>query len=134
MWRNIATYLKPGGRFVGTMENHEVVLAPRLKSGRYGVRKTELNELPGGEGFQVHLWFDTQPVVEFDTYRLRKAVFEREATAAGMHQVEYARPGPSEVRQMMAEGVGGEAVQDEGWWSGLLDEAPNLVVTARKQE
>ena len=66
MWRNIATYLKPGGRFVGTMENHEVVLAPRLQSGRYGVRETEMNELPGGEGFQVHLRFDTQPVVEFD--------------------------------------------------------------------
>lgn len=134
MWRNIAAYLKPGGSFVGTMENHDVVLAPRLQSGQYGVRETELNELPGGDGFQVHLRFDTQPVVEFDAYRLRKAVFEREAAAAGMVQIEYARPGTREVKQMMAEGVGGEAAQDEDWWAGLLDEAPNLVITARKRE
>lgn len=68
---------------------------------------------PAGEGFQVHLRLDTQPVVEFDAYRLHKAVFEREATAAGMAHIEYARPGPQEVKQMMAEGVGGEAARNE---------------------
>ena len=36
MWRNIAAYLKPGGSSVGTMENPDVVLAPRLQSGQYG--------------------------------------------------------------------------------------------------
>ncbi|KAK8873852.1 S-adenosyl-L-methionine-dependent methyltransferase [Apiospora arundinis] len=34
MWANIAAFLKPGGRFVGTMENHEATTAPRLRSGK----------------------------------------------------------------------------------------------------
>ncbi|KAK8042238.1 S-adenosyl-L-methionine-dependent methyltransferase [Apiospora rasikravindrae] len=97
MWANVAAYLKPGGRFVGTMENHEAVTAPRLQSGKYGVTETELNPLPGGhgeDGFQVHLRFQTEPVVEFDAFRMKKDVFER-GGGQGRHDqpaVQAARP------------------------------------------
>ncbi|KAK8089882.1 S-adenosyl-L-methionine-dependent methyltransferase [Apiospora hydei] len=109
MWANVAAYLKPGGRFVGTMENHEAVTAPRLQSGKYGVTETELNPLPGGhaeDGFQVHLRFQTEPVVEFDAFRMKKDVFEREAAKAGMINLQYKRPGLDEVKKMIAEGIG----------------------------
>ncbi|KAK7969446.1 S-adenosyl-L-methionine-dependent methyltransferase [Apiospora saccharicola] len=136
MWANVAAYLKPGGRFVGTMENHEAVLAPRLQSGKYGVTETRLDPLPGGEGdngFQVHLRFRTDPAVEFDAFRMKKDVFERAAAQAGMADLEYKRPGLDEVRQMIAEGIGGPEAADEAWWAELLNEAPNLVVMAKKQ-
>ncbi|KAK7922970.1 hypothetical protein PG985_007041 [Apiospora marii] len=136
MWANVAAYLKPGGRFVGTMENHEAVLAPRLQSGKYGVTETRLDPLPGGEadnGFQIHLRFRTDPAVEFDAFRMEKDVFERAAAQAGMADLEYRRPGRDEVRQMIAEGIGGPEAADEAWWAELLDEAPNLVVMAKKQ-
>lgn len=136
MWANVAAYLKPGGRFVGTMENHEAVLAPRLQSGKYGVTETRLDPLPGtegGNGFQVHLRFQTDPAVEFDAFRMKKDVFERAAAQAGMADLEYKRPGVEEVRKMIAEGIGCPAAADEAWWTELLNEAPNLVVMAKKQ-
>ncbi|KAK8125560.1 uncharacterized protein PG998_001319 [Apiospora kogelbergensis] len=50
-----------------------------------------------------------------------------------MINIQYKRPGLNEVRQMIAEGIGGVKVVEEAWWAELLDEAPNLVVMEKKQ-
>ncbi|KAK6842487.1 hypothetical protein PG987_003347 [Apiospora arundinis] len=98
-----------------------------------------MNSLPasshggGSDGFQVQLRFQTDPVVEFDAFRMHKGVFEREAAKVGMVNLQYKRPGLDEVRQMIAEGIGGPEAAVEAWWAELLDEAPNLVVMAKKQ-
>ncbi|KAK8114192.1 hypothetical protein PG999_006261 [Apiospora kogelbergensis] len=107
-----------------------------LACGKYGVTETALKPLPGSDGndgYYVHLWFRIDPVVKYDACRMRKEVFEREATKADMINIQYKRPGLNEVRQMIAEGIGGVKVVEEAWWAELLDEAPNLVVMEKKQ-
>jgi SAM-dependent methyltransferase len=133
MWTNIATYLKPGGKFVGIIENHDIVHPTYLKGFKYGAMESDVKELENGQGWRLHVAFQTEPKIEFDAFRLRKEVLEREAANAGMHDIKYSQPGWEEVRQVMAEGFGGEDGKDEAWWAELVDEAANLVLTATKQ-
>lgn len=133
MWANIATYLKPGGTFVGIIENHDIVHPSYLRGFKYGAMESDVTELENGQGWSLRVTFQTEPKVEFGAFRLRKEILEREAASAGMRGINYSQPGWEEVRQVMAEGFGGEDGKDEGWWSELVDEAANLVITASKQ-
>jgi SAM-dependent methyltransferase len=132
MWTNISTYLKPGGRFVGIIENHNIVDPKCLGSYKYGCT-SNVDELKNGQGWSVHVSFNTDPEIEFDAYRLRKEILEREAANAGMQDINYRQTGWQEVKRVIGEGVGGEEGKNEGWWAEFVDEAPNLVVWATKQ-
>ncbi|KKY29364.1 putative toxa protein [Diaporthe ampelina] len=62
MLTNVATYLKPGGRFICV---HVVnPRGPNLKGKKYGVSHTDLEEIPGGIKYWVTLWA-TDPPVKF---------------------------------------------------------------------
>jgi ubiquinone/menaquinone biosynthesis C-methylase UbiE len=127
MWRNIARYLKPGsGKFVGIIQNQEKVQpeSMRDKMDVYGARETKVKELESGEGSVMHVEFDTEPKVEFDTFVLKKEILESEAEKAGMRNLRYVRAG-DEVRKEV-EG------KSEEWWRELLDEYPNQVIIAEK--
>ncbi|KAI8631245.1 S-adenosyl-L-methionine-dependent methyltransferase [Xylariaceae sp. FL1651] len=133
MWANVATYLRPGGRFVGIIENPEIVHPVGLRSFKYGAMESGLTELENGQGWRVHVAFATEPRIEFDAFRLRKDVMEAEARSAGMDQLTYGKPDWDEVRAVISEGVGGEEGREESWWTDLVEEAPNLVLTATRE-
>ncbi|KAI0132811.1 S-adenosyl-L-methionine-dependent methyltransferase [Xylariales sp. AK1849] len=133
MWTNIATYLKPAGKFVGIIENHDIVHPTSVQDFKYGALESDVKELGNGQGWSVNVAFETEPKIEFDAFRLRQEVLEREAASAGMHDIKYCKPGWDEVRQVMNEGVGGISGKEELWWTDLVMEAPNLVLTATKR-
>ncbi|KAF2481600.1 S-adenosyl-L-methionine-dependent methyltransferase [Neohortaea acidophila] len=127
MWKNIATYLKKGSKFIGIIQNqdnvHPSCMQGKLKE--FGVEESNFRQLPSGDGVQMHIVFDTEPVVEFDTFVLKKHIFEEEAKKAGFKDLRYVRAG-DEVRKEV-EG------KSEEWWKELLEEYPNQVVIAVKE-
>ncbi|TKA81737.1 hypothetical protein B0A55_01123 [Friedmanniomyces simplex] len=126
MWQNIATYLRPDGKFVGIIQNQDTV-HPSSMQGKwdaYGARETNVQPLPSGDGVRMHVEFNTEPKVEFDTLVLRKEILEEEARKAGLADVHYVRPGE--------EAKGEIEGKDEAWWGELLEEYPNQLVIATK--
>lgn len=130
MWDNVATYLKPGGSFVGVIENHDIVHPISVQSFKYGAQETNVSELENGQGWSDHVEFLTEPKVELDGFRLRKEILESEAKNAGMGEIAYHVPGMEHVKET---GSTGNTVDEEGkWWDDLLNEPPNFVIVARK--
>jgi SAM-dependent methyltransferase len=68
MWRNIAIHLGPGGRFVGLMVSFHRELEAALKSGKYGMKATALEEIENGQ--RLHLEAATEPKIEFYNTKL----------------------------------------------------------------
>jgi toxoflavin synthase len=127
MWRNIASFLKPGkGKFVGIVQNQDTVQPESMKEKMdvYGARETNVQELENGQGYRMHIEFDTQPKVEFDTFVLKKEILEQEGEKAGMKNLRYVRAG-DEVKTEV-EG------KSEEWWKELLGEYPNQLIVAEK--
>jgi hypothetical protein len=133
MWKNIATYLKPGGKFVGIIENHDIVHPKGVRDFKYGAAESNVKELENGEGWSLNVVFMTEPKIEFNAFRLRKHIFEEEAERAGLGAITYSAPEWEHVRRVVNEGVGGMSIKDEAWWTELIDEPPNFVLTATKQ-
>lgn len=130
MWANIATYLKPGGSFVGITENHDTVHPVGVQSFKYGAKESNITELENGQGWSVHIEFQTQPKIEIDGFRLKKELFESEAKKAGMSGITYLAPGMEHIRETI--GNGDSKVEVAAWWDELLDEPPNFVIVAQK--
>ena len=127
MWENIATYLKPKGKFVGIIQNQETYHPTSMqdKWEAYGAQETNVEPLPSGDGVKMHVEFNTEPKVEFDTFVLSTEIFETAAKKAGMTDIQYIRPG----EEVKAEVEG----KDDAWWKELLEEYPNQLVIATKQ-
>ncbi len=90
----------------------------------YGARETSLQPLPSGDGVRMHIEFNTQPKVEFDTFVLKKEILEGEAKKAGLVDLQYVRPG--EEAKTEVEG------KDAAWWKELLEEYPNQLIIATR--
>ncbi|KAJ9616146.1 hypothetical protein H2204_014037 [Knufia peltigerae] len=123
-WANIAKYLKPSGKFVGIIQNQETFQPESMKTLRYGAMESNLQPLPSGDGVKMHVEFDTQPKVEFDTYVLKKDIFESTAAKAGMKIERYVRPDKTVLTD--------EEQKNIAWWQQLLDEYPNQLVIAKR--
>lgn len=127
MWENIATYLKPNGTFVGIIQNQET-FHPTSMQGKweaYGAQETNVQPLPSGDGVRMHVEFNTEPKVEFDTFVLSQEVLESEAKKAGMVDIQYVQPG----EDVKAEVEG----KDDDWWKELLEQYPNQLIIAKKK-
>ncbi|KAL6248884.1 hypothetical protein RBB50_003947 [Rhinocladiella similis] len=123
-WANIAKYLKPSGTFVGIIQNQETFQPDSMKTLKYGAMESNIQQLPSGDGVKMHVEFDTQPKVEFDTYVLRQDVFESTAAQAGMKISEYVRPDKTVLAK--------EEQDNIAWWQQLLAEYPNQLVIAKR--
>lgn len=127
MWQNIADYLKPSAKFVGIIQNQDVV-HPTSMQGKlemYGAQETNLRTLENGDGWGMHIEFDTDPKVEFDICVLKKEILEQGAQEAGMVDLRYVRAG-DEVKSEV-EGKG------DAWWNELLEAYPNQLIIATKK-
>ncbi|EPS42620.1 hypothetical protein H072_3427 [Dactylellina haptotyla CBS 200.50] len=133
MWANIGRYIKPGGKFVGIIENHDVAHPISVRTMKYGGMMSDVQELENGEGWSVHVVFDTQPPIEFDAFRLRGPILEAEAKKAGFGEIFYSKPTWEDVKVSVGEGIGGEDGKDEAWWTELIEHSPNYVIVATKE-
>lgn len=129
MWANIATYLKPGGRFVGIIENHDIVHPIGVQSFKYGCRESDVSVLENGQGWSLHVEFQTEPEIKFDAFRLKKEILELEAKNAGLDEMMYHTPTLEHIKEFEGEG---DQLYEEGWWNDLLVEPPNFVIVAQK--
>ncbi|KIW20097.1 hypothetical protein PV08_00672 [Exophiala spinifera] len=124
-WSNIAKYLKPSsGTFVGIIQNQETFQPESMKTLKYGAMESNIQQLPSGDGVKMHVEFDTQPKVEFDTFVLKQDVFESTAAKAGIEISRYVRPDKSVLTK--------EEQDNIAWWQELLDEYPNQLVIAKR--
>lgn len=121
-WSNIAKYLKPNGTFLGIIQNQEKFQPDSMKTLKYGARESNIQPLPSGDGVKMHVEFDTVPKVEFDTYVLKKEIFEGTAAKAGLKILKYVKPDKSVLSE--------EEQKNIEWWQELLDEYPNQLVIA----
>ncbi|KAK2606602.1 hypothetical protein N8I77_005339 [Diaporthe amygdali] len=132
MWANIATFLKPGGKFVGIIENHSIVHPIGVQSFKYGCRESEVSELENGQGWSLHVEFETEPKIAFDAFRMKKEILELESKSVGMGEITYYAPKQEHVRET---GGNGDTTNEDGdWWKDLLNEPPNFVIVAQKLE
>ncbi|KAH6871601.1 S-adenosyl-L-methionine-dependent methyltransferase [Thelonectria olida] len=129
MWANITRYLKPGGKFVGIIENHDVALPVSVETPKYGGTMSEVKELDNGQGWSVHVAFETDPRIEFDAFRLKRDVLEKSATIAGFGAIEYREPTWENIEQAISDGIDQE---DKAWWTELIDIPPNYVIVSQK--
>lgn len=130
LWANVATYLKPGGKFVGIIENHDIVHPVGVQSFKYGAKETRVTEVESGLGWSVHIEFQTQPKIEIDGFRFRREFLESAAKDSGMGEISYHKPGMEDVREALGSGDARDEVA--GWWDELLDEPPNFVIVSHK--
>lgn len=126
MWRNIADYLKPNGKFVGIIQNQDVVNPTSMqgKWAKYGAQESNLRALPSGDGVQMLVELNTLPKVEFPTFVLKPEILEEEGSKTGMRDLQYVRAG-GEVK-------GEVPGKDDAWWQELLEQYPNQLITATK--
>ncbi|KAI1370247.1 S-adenosyl-L-methionine-dependent methyltransferase [Hypoxylon crocopeplum] len=62
MWRNVTTYLKPGGRFVGVRSGDP--FGPSVVQGKYGIRYRDWQSIPGGIRFRYVV--NTVPPIDIE--------------------------------------------------------------------
>lgn len=123
MWRNVATYLKPGGRFVGLKEN--VSLADHFRRDwRYGIKYRVIEKVD--DGVKVRVEANTEPKIEFDAYSLEPRLYEEVPVEAGMREVMHQVP----VAEDLPDGAG----ENIAFWKGFLDNPYCILGTAIKGE
>ncbi|KAK1765239.1 S-adenosyl-L-methionine-dependent methyltransferase [Phialemonium atrogriseum] len=121
MFRNIDTYLKPGGRFVGVRDADP--WSPALESGKYGGSCRWVERIPGGVKYLCVL--HCSPPIEFEGACL-------EVIYSGSSEV-YERFGLVDVKTVSYEEA--EIVQKDPQFWNLFLERPNLaVVQAAKRK
>jgi toxoflavin synthase len=123
MWRNVAAYLKPGGRFVGLKGN--VDLDDHLKRDpKYGIKHTVVEDVK--DGIKVHVVASTEPRVEFDAYLLQARLYEEVPVEVGMKDVMHRKPAAEDLPDVARENM--------GFWEAFLDNPYCILGTAVKPE
>jgi len=121
MWTNIASSLKPGGRFVGIRVTRPGIWADYVKEGKYGCKYEDIGEIPGGVKCLVTLM--TDPPFSFggtmmaDSYDMINAI-PRELGMVDFETV------PTEEMDIVR--------KDPEFWRQHMEEPLFAVVTARR--
>jgi toxoflavin synthase len=120
MWRNISIHLKPGGRFIGLMVSFRRELEAALKSGKYGMKATALEEIENGQ--KLHLEAATEPKIKFYNVKLHRRLFEIAAPKAGMVEMAFTPPTAKDLPPKA----------DMEFWKEMLDSPYLMICTAIK--
>ncbi|OTB03198.1 hypothetical protein M426DRAFT_321987 [Hypoxylon sp. CI-4A] len=119
MWRNISTYMKPGGRFVGVRSGDPY--ARCAANGEYGITYKDFNPVPGGILFRFEV--NSDPPMSFDasswevSYSGSTEMHEKH----GLGEVEIE---PYEDKETVR--------KDPEYWKVFLENPSMVVVKARK--
>ena len=122
MWRNVASNLRPGGRFVGIIPNLDADFGfeTPFDNPKYGTTTRAVAKV--AHGYKVRVTAHTASRVEFECYILNEdCVYERCAAAAGMTQVRWkvVSPFPDDIERM-----------EPGFWDDLIARPRAAVCTA----
>ena len=120
MWRNIAIHLKRGGRFIGLMVSFRRELEAALKSGKYGMKATALEDIENGQ--RLHLEAATEPKIEFYNTKLNRSLFDTAASKAGMVEMAFTQPTAKDL----------PPGADMEFWKEILDCPYLMICTAVK--
>ena len=121
MWRNVATYLKPGGTFVGLKENTNP--ENHLKRDyKYGIKYKVIEKVE--DGLKMHIEANTEPKIEFDGYSLQGRLYEDVPVEVGMTEVVHREPSVADLPK------GAEENMD--FWKGFLENPYCILGTAVK--
>ncbi|MCJ1250099.1 hypothetical protein MMC30_007325 [Trapelia coarctata] len=124
MWRNIASAIKPGGRFVGLVPN---IVDPIFGFDSpfdegYGVAYEAVAKVDGG--YKTRVRTQTDPVVEFENYILNeRGLYEKCAREAGMENLIFEPVAPGE--ELLAE-------YPAGFWDAYLKRPLGIVCVATR--
>ena len=121
MWRNIASHLKPGGRFVGIIPNLDTDFGFDKPFDRpeYGTTTRAVEKV--AHGFKIRTTAQAGAVA-FESYLLNEdRVYERAAAAAGMVGIrwEAVAPFPEDIERM-----------EKGFWDEMIARPRAAVCTA----
>ena len=123
MWQNVASYLKPGGTFVGLTQSFEPCppsVDPQCDA-KYGI-KVRIVEQSKDLAKQV-LEFQTDPIVEFESYTLLdQKAWETTAAEAGLENLDFIYP----RKEHIPKGEQGK------FWDQLLEHPWNALMVAHK--
>jgi hypothetical protein len=123
MWHNVATYLKPGGKYIGLQGN--MYIEDHLRwDAKYGLKCTVSGEFENGLKF--HIEASTEPKVEFDVYALKPRLYEEVPVELGMREVTYREPSLQDLPD-----VAGANME---FWKDFLESPYCVVGTALKSE
>jgi toxoflavin synthase len=123
MWRNVITYLKPGGKYIGLQGNFHVEDHRRWDV-KYGHKCTATGDLETGR--KIHIEASTEPKVEFDAYMLKPSLYEEVPVELGMREVTYREPSLQDLPDAAGENM--------EFWKGFLESSYCVLGTARKLE
>lgn len=120
-WRNIARYLKPGGKFVGVIPNEYM---PWLLDDEeyFGFSYKRIEPVKDGHVCKLTLHAKEQPV-SFNAYILAHSVFETGAKSAGL--VDVTLTGPTLLPEF-------EGTEDEAYWNSFFAHPLYKVMVATK--
>lgn len=120
-WRNIARFLKPGGRFVGLVPGNVMELLDENEV-FYGFSYERLEEVEDGWLVKKTMHAEQGPV-SFKAYLLNEGVYRSAAEAAGMRDVRIDKP------KLVPEFQGDE---NEEYWEDFMAKPIFRVMTAVK--
>ncbi|MCJ1388117.1 hypothetical protein MMC18_000962 [Xylographa bjoerkii] len=125
MWRNVASNLKLGGRFVGIIPNLEADFSYEkpFDNPKYGVTTRAIEKVT--HGYKVRVTAHTAARVEFENYILNgDNVYRRSATTAGMCQVTWKAVSPllKDIDRM-----------EKGFWDDFVARPFSAICTAVRE-
>ena len=126
MWHNIASNLKPGGRFVGIIPNLEAGVSFEKPFGnpKYGITTRAVEKVE--HGHKVRVTAHVAACVEFENYILdQDHVYTRSAATAGMLDVTWKAVGPfpEDIERM-----------EPGFWDEFVARPFSAVCTAVREQ
>lgn len=120
MWTNVSKYLRPGGKFIGSAGFVNSTTSDF--AAKYGPKIDFIERTAVGE--KISLEFQTEPIVQYDSYNVDREVLDSEAEAAGL-SITYVQPSILDV-DVTAE-------HDRDWWRDFLeDTACDMIVGTKR--
>jgi SAM-dependent methyltransferase len=123
MWHNVATYLKPEGKFVGLVPVFEAQCHFDRDQWN-GITIEEVCTIP--DGFKVHILAHCSPQIEFDNFLLHRNLHERCATEVGMQKVSYCLPTAEDLPSL-------DDPKEANLWKNYLRKSVSHICVATKK-